>query len=250
MALFSPREGYQSGTYPRLAQFGLEWFVKYTVMLVLIHHFTLFYLEVFTLESFFQHLVQGFFKFSVNLTDYNFQSVFCFSKITDGSVCFTQKYYSRHFYYWLHWHWLSGLFYIQVIDSSYKLSAENNSQRIEILYPARGLIYDRNGKLLVYNQPSYDLMIAPYELRPLTVLEFCSILDIDMKRLRAGIARAWIPDTAENLLSNKFHLKPMQFCRKNCTNSPDFMFVHAPCANTAKNLHLICLDMWVRWMKN
>lgn len=52
MALFSPREGYQSGTYPRLGQFGIEWFVKYTVMLVLIHHFTLFYLEVFTLSNF------------------------------------------------------------------------------------------------------------------------------------------------------------------------------------------------------
>ncbi|MFO7368735.1 MAG: penicillin-binding protein 2 [Bacteroidales bacterium] len=85
------------------------------------------------------------------------------------------------------------LFYIQVIDSSYKLSAENNSQRIEILYPARGLIYDRNGKLLVFNQPSYDLMIAPYELRQFDSVEFCSILRIDQKRLREGIARAWMP---------------------------------------------------------
>jgi rod shape-determining protein MreD len=53
MALFSPREGYQTGTYPRMLQFGLEWFIKYTVLLVLIHHFTLFYLEVFTLDHFF-----------------------------------------------------------------------------------------------------------------------------------------------------------------------------------------------------
>lgn len=53
MSLFSPREGYQTGTYPRLTQFGLEWFVKYTVMLVLIHHFALFYLEIFTFSHFF-----------------------------------------------------------------------------------------------------------------------------------------------------------------------------------------------------
>src|SRR5512133_3770465 len=85
------------------------------------------------------------------------------------------------------------LFYIQVIDSSYKLSAENNSQRIEVLYPARGVIYDRNGKLMVYNQPSYDLMIAPYELRPFDSAEFCQVLDITMDRLRAGISRARIP---------------------------------------------------------
>jgi len=53
LTLFSPREGYQTGTYPRMAQFGIEWFVKYTVTLVLLHHFALFYLEVFTLSHFF-----------------------------------------------------------------------------------------------------------------------------------------------------------------------------------------------------
>jgi penicillin-binding protein 2 len=83
------------------------------------------------------------------------------------------------------------LFYIQVIDSSYKLSAENNSQRIEILYPARGLIYDRKGELLVYNQPSYDLMIAPYELQQFDSVEFCDILNITIEKLRSGIARSY-----------------------------------------------------------
>lgn len=85
------------------------------------------------------------------------------------------------------------LFYIQVIDSSYKLSAENNSKRIEILYPARGLIYDRNGELLVYNMPAYDLMIAPYELKTFDSTELCRILNISIERLRAGIARSWNP---------------------------------------------------------
>jgi rod shape-determining protein MreD len=60
MAMFSPREGYQSGTYPRLAQFGMEWFVKYTVMLVIIHHFTLFYLESFTFNHFFNTFFRAF----------------------------------------------------------------------------------------------------------------------------------------------------------------------------------------------
>ena len=82
------------------------------------------------------------------------------------------------------------LFYIQVIDSSYKLSAENNSKRIELLYPARGLIYDRKGELLVYNQPAYDLMIAPYELKAFDSAELCHILNIDMERLRSGIIRS------------------------------------------------------------
>lgn len=85
------------------------------------------------------------------------------------------------------------LFYIQVIDSSYKLSAENNSKRIEVLYPARGLIYDRNGELLVYNMPAYDLMIAPYELKSFDSSELCEILNITTDRLRTGIARSYNP---------------------------------------------------------
>jgi rod shape-determining protein MreD len=60
MTLFSPREGYQTGTYPRLTQFGLEWFIKYTVLLVMIHHFALFYLEVFTLNHFFSTFFRAF----------------------------------------------------------------------------------------------------------------------------------------------------------------------------------------------
>jgi hypothetical protein len=60
MGLFSPREGYQSGTFPRLSQFGVEWFIKYSVMLILIHHFTLFYLEVFTFNHFFSTFFRAF----------------------------------------------------------------------------------------------------------------------------------------------------------------------------------------------
>jgi rod shape-determining protein MreD len=59
LAIFSPREGYQSGTLPRLQQFGLEWFAKYAVMLVLIHHFTLFYLEVLTFHHFFSTFLRA-----------------------------------------------------------------------------------------------------------------------------------------------------------------------------------------------
>jgi penicillin-binding protein 2 len=88
---------------------------------------------------------------------------------------------------------IARLFYIQIIDPSYKLSAENNSKRIETIYPARGLIYDRNNVLMVYNQPAYDLMIAPYELKQFDSLALCNILNINIQQLRNGIARAKIP---------------------------------------------------------
>ncbi len=70
------------------------------------------------------------------------------------------------------------LFILQVMDPSYKLSASSNVLRNVTQYPSRGLIYDRNGKLLVYNQPVYDLMVIPGQLAPFDTTEFCSILGI------------------------------------------------------------------------
>lgn len=51
--IIAPRDGYETGTYPRLYHFGLTWFLKYTVILVFLHHLFLFYLEVFRFSEFF-----------------------------------------------------------------------------------------------------------------------------------------------------------------------------------------------------
>lgn len=59
---------------------------------------------------------------------------------------------------------IARLFYIQVIKDEYKLSARSNVVRQEKIYPGRGLIYDRNGKLLVGNQSAYDLMVIPAQV--------------------------------------------------------------------------------------
>ncbi|HEX8376487.1 MAG TPA: penicillin-binding protein 2 [Pedobacter sp.] len=74
---------------------------------------------------------------------------------------------------------LLRLFYIQVIDKSYFLSANNNVLRKIIIYPARGLIMDRKGKVLVQNEPVYDVMVIPNEVKPFDTLEFCSLIGID-----------------------------------------------------------------------
>lgn len=71
------------------------------------------------------------------------------------------------------------LFSIQVLSESYKLAAESNIVQRIIEYPYRGLIYDRTGKLLVVNNPIYDLMIVPMEVRVKDTAEFCSLLNID-----------------------------------------------------------------------
>ncbi|MEA3316669.1 MAG: penicillin-binding protein 2 [Bacteroidota bacterium] len=78
---------------------------------------------------------------------------------------------------------LIKLFFLQIVDSSYKLNAENNVLRYITQYPARGLIYDRNGEILVYNEATYDLMVIPNQLTQFDTTEFCQILDIDKKYL-------------------------------------------------------------------
>jgi penicillin-binding protein 2 len=70
------------------------------------------------------------------------------------------------------------LFYLQVVDDSLKLKSDNNAIKIQYDYPERGYIYDRNGKLLVANQPSYDIMVIPRDIKKLYTLEFCQLLSI------------------------------------------------------------------------
>ena len=74
---------------------------------------------------------------------------------------------------------LMRLFYIQVIDDSYYLSAENNVLRKVIIYPARGVILDRNSKVLVQNEPVYDLLVTPREVKNIDTALFCELIDID-----------------------------------------------------------------------
>lgn len=76
---------------------------------------------------------------------------------------------------------LVKLFYLQVVDTKYKIAAENNAvDKIE-LFPDRGLIYDRNGKLLVYNQPIYDIMVTPRYVKDIDTTLFCKLLNISSK---------------------------------------------------------------------
>ena len=70
------------------------------------------------------------------------------------------------------------LFYLQIVDKDYKNRAESNAFLNKTLYPARGVIYDRNDNLLVYNQSIYDVMLIMREIQPFDTLDFCRTLDI------------------------------------------------------------------------
>jgi penicillin-binding protein 2 len=82
------------------------------------------------------------------------------------------------------------LFYLQVIDDTLKLKSDNNAIKIAYDYPERGYIYDRNGKLLVANQPSYDIMVIPKDIKDIDTAEFCSLLKITKEDFINKIAKA------------------------------------------------------------
>lgn len=77
------------------------------------------------------------------------------------------------------------LFYIQIIDDSYKIDASNNSMVHAVIYPTRGIIYDRNGKILVGNKVEYDMLVTPKEVGEFDTLELCDILGITEEFLKA-----------------------------------------------------------------
>ena len=85
---------------------------------------------------------------------------------------------------------LVTLFGIQVINDSYKLSAENNVIKAVTIYPERGYIFDRDGVLLVTNQRAYDLMVTPRQIKNLDTLALCDIIKINKEHFDKYLKRA------------------------------------------------------------
>lgn len=85
---------------------------------------------------------------------------------------------------------VTRLFYIQIVDKTYRVSAANNALRPVTQYPARGLIYDRNGELIVYNQAAYDLLVIPVQTSAFDTARFNNILGITMDDFRVRMKAA------------------------------------------------------------
>ena len=104
------------------------------------------------------------------------------------------------------------LFSLQILNNDYKAWADSNAFLKRTIYPARGIIYDRNGKLLVYNQPTYDVMIIMREVQQFDTLDFCNIVgitkdqflnrikDVKNKRLNPGYS-SYVPQVFISQLS-------------------------------------------------
>ncbi|MDE6239306.1 MAG: penicillin-binding protein 2 [Muribaculaceae bacterium] len=84
--------------------------------------------------------------------------------------------------------YLIRLFDLQIQDGRYKASADSNAFLKKTVYPSRGLIYDRNGELVVYNQPAYDVMLIPRDVQPFDTADFCRTLNITPQQLEKRFA--------------------------------------------------------------
>ncbi|MBQ8022077.1 MAG: penicillin-binding protein 2 [Bacteroidales bacterium] len=83
---------------------------------------------------------------------------------------------------------LAKIFYIQIVDDTYKISAENNSMVYEIIYPTRGVIYDRNGTIIVGNKVAYDILVTPREVKDFDTLMLARVLDTSVTFIRDKMA--------------------------------------------------------------
>jgi penicillin-binding protein 2 len=88
------------------------------------------------------------------------------------------------------------LFTLQVGDDTYKENADSNAFLKRVQYPVRGLIYDRNGELIVFNQPAYDLMVTPKDAGDFDTLALCKILEISYDTFKEKWAN--MKDTHKN----------------------------------------------------
>ncbi|MFO7744895.1 MAG: penicillin-binding protein 2, partial [Psychroflexus sp.] len=86
---------------------------------------------------------------------------------------------------------LIRLFYLQIVDDSFDEVSTNISVRKVYDYPQRGYIYDRNGELMVGNQPAYDVMAVPLEVKEFDTLELASLLKLSPERLKVQLEKAW-----------------------------------------------------------
>jgi penicillin-binding protein 2 len=110
--------------------------------------------------------------------------------------------------------YLVRLFVLQVVNQDYKAWADSNAFLNKTLHPSRGVLYDRNNKLLVYNQPAYDVMVVMRETMDFDTLSFCKAVNITKELFRKRMSdiknrslnpgySSYIPQTFLMQLGNK-----------------------------------------------
>jgi penicillin-binding protein 2 len=160
------------------------------LLAVLAHHLFLFIVEAFSFESFLCYFMEDNFKYPGYVSSHYDSTVIqqsgkkknlnLFFRIVGNS---NRAIIINIAFAMIGLIFIIQLFMLQVIDPSYKYFAESNTQRKLTQYPSRGLIYDRNGQLMVSNQPVYDIMIVPRDVVPFDTLEFSRAIGLPLEKV-------------------------------------------------------------------
>ena len=138
------------------------------------------------------------------------------------------------------------LFDLQIMTDDYKKNADSNAFLNKIQYPSRGAIYDRNGKLLVFNQPAYDITFVPREVTQLDTLDLCSALNITReqfdKRMK-DVKNRWMNPGYSKYTHQVFMTQLSAVCfRRSCSNFQVSIFSGVLSANIPITLPAICWE--------
>ena len=125
---------------------------------------------------------------------------------------------------------IAQLFYLQIIEGKYRKLAMDNAVFAKIIYPERGIIYDRNDKAILNNTIIYDLMVTPAEVKNIDTSEFCRLMQIDTTEFKKRIMEARIRNTSvrpsvfEDLLTPAIQAR----FEENSWKYPGFALVERP----------------------
>lgn len=122
------------------------------------------------------------------------------------------------------------LFYLQVISNQYSSEAFRNAVFAKIVYPQRGIIYDRRGKAILNNTIMYDLMVTPAEIKNFDTLSFCRLMEMDTAEFRARVKEAIFKNTRVRPSVFQGILTPQMQARfeENSWKFPGFAMVERP----------------------
>jgi penicillin-binding protein 2 len=125
---------------------------------------------------------------------------------------------------------IAQLFNLQIISGKYKKLALDNAVYPKIIYPERGIIYDRKGKAILNNAFMYDLMVTPAEVKGIDTLEFCRMMGIDTTTFRRQLLEAILKNTSVRPSIFKDLLSPEVQARfeENSWKYPGFVLVQRP----------------------
>ena len=125
---------------------------------------------------------------------------------------------------------LAQMFNLQVISKKYQELARNNAVYPKIVYPERGIIFDRKGKAILNNAIMYDLMVTPAEIKGIDTLDFCRMMEIDTAEFNRRILDARLKNTSvrpsifEDLLTPELQVR----FEENSWKFPGFVLVQRP----------------------